>query len=480
MSFQDALCNRVIRTRDMRVPLEFGITVDDFIAHENKVMWQCIESYYGNPASLGCVPSVQILQGKNPAYSLGDDYPGMETLELCVEVRKARITMRANQAGLELAENLGVPGVDPMKALQLMQQHLTGLIALGTTVNTDVSLLQGCDRLIMRMMESEQGVDHTKMHLPWGPLEDVTFGVQEDDYYLFYGRPKSGKTWILASLIASCYLQERRALIYTKEMISDGIWMRVLACIQQLEYDELRRSVFGRLQPLNQADMDRLREFNRYLRTSVEAGNQLILLDGRKAGPGMDTVPWLRSKIERYKPHICFVDGAYLLSDHLKSNSDSQRVMNISRGLRDTVLATRTPIIATSQANRKAAGHKEANLDEIGFSDSFGQDVTFAGRVIMDKNSPTMSVVIGGSREFRLHGIRLNCKPARDFTCIGELSEDDIRKAVENDQGEDEKKDKDKKPKKATKGEKAANDEREAKAKAIEDARLAELANEAK
>ena len=460
MSFQDALCFRVIKHRDeIRVVLEFGITVDDFITHENRTLWQFIEHYYSDPKTPGQVPSVHELgvrtQGK---FSLGDDFEGMTTQALCVEVRRQRLVQRGHQACLEFTENLGVPSSDPMNALSIMQGHLTGLIALGTSVNTDVSMLQGSDRMLVRMMDAEQGIDRSKMRFPWGPLDDETFGVQEDDYILFYGRPKSGKTWVLASLIDACYKQDKRALIYTKEMTADGIWMRTLACILGLEYKELRGAVFGRNKPMNKDDKFRLFELNRYLKSDPRAADSLVVLNGREAGPGRDTVPWLRSKIEKYRPDVVFVDGMYLLSDHLKNASDQQRVMNISRGLRDTILATRTPIIATTQANRKAAGHKEANLDEIGFSDSLGQDVTLAARVIGDKTTPTMSLVIGGSREFTLHGLRLNCKPARDFSFLEVLSEDDIRKATEGDHGEDEKKDK--KPKKATKGDKAADQER--------------------
>jgi hypothetical protein len=114
--------------------------------------------------------------------------------------------------------------------------------------------------------------------------------------------------------------------------------------------------------------------------------------------------------------------------------------MNISRDLRQMVLSTGVPVIATMQANRKAAGHNDANLDEIAYSDALAQDATMAARVINDKVSPTISVVIGGSREFKLHGFRINAVPARDFSYHSELTEKDIEKAKEGDQSEVEKK----------------------------------------
>jgi intein/homing endonuclease len=307
------------------------------------------------------------------------------------------------------------------------------------------------------------------------PCSDVTITRHHNFVVGDFITHNSGKTWVLASLIASAYAQEKRLAIYTKEMTPDGIYMRALACILALDYAELRGAVLGRNKPMNKNDEDRIRELHNFLTIDSCGANAITVLNGREAGPGMDTVPWLRSKIERYKPDVVFVDGLYLLSDHLKHTSDQQRVMNISRGLRETILATNTPIIATTQANRKAAGHKEANLDEIGFSDSLGQDVTLAARVINDKTSPTMSLVIGGSREFALHGIRLNNIPAKDFSFHSILTEEDIQKATENDQGEEEKKEK--KAKKPKKGDKTTNADREAKEKEAEEHHINNLQN---
>jgi hypothetical protein len=144
--------------------------------------------------------------------------------------------------------------------------------------------------------------------------------------------------------------------------------------------------------------------------------------------------------VDQLKPDILFVDGLYLLSDQRKSTSDHTRVMNISRDLRQMVLSTHVPVIATMQANRKAAGHSDANLDEIAYSDALAQDATIAARVIADKASPTISIILAGSREFKLHGFRINAVPATDFSSHSELTEKDIEKAREADAAEAESK----------------------------------------
>jgi hypothetical protein len=148
--------------------------------------------------------------------------------------------------------------------------------------------------------------------------------------------------------------------------------------------------------------------------------------------------------------------------------------MNISRDVRSMVLYRGVPVIASMQANRKAAGHNDANLDEIAYSDALAQDATIAARVINDKASPTISLVIGGSREFKLHGIRINAVPAVDFSFHSILTEKDIEKAKQADAPpEDKKKDKEKV---RTNGKRSPKTD-EDKQSALEDAQLSDARN---
>jgi hypothetical protein len=139
--------------------------------------------------------------------------------------------------------------------------------------------------------------------------------------------------------------------------------------------------------------------------------------------------------MEKHKPDIVFIDGMYLMTDARgpKNQKDNSRVQNISRDLRSTVLSTGVPIIATIQANRKADENEDANLAEIAFSDAIGQDATLAIRVINEKNTPALSLVIGGSREFYLDGFRVHGVPAVNFGYLGPLTTADAMKAVAQD-----------------------------------------------
>jgi hypothetical protein len=460
MSHQLALCYRVIKTHDIAPVLAYGITVDDFIAHEAKALWSSIFQYYTDPHTAGSIPSADFLAVQNRAnFVMGDDYPGTSLDGLCYEVRRQRVNAEINKECVKLSESVMMHNLDPMGPMAEMQGHLARLQALGVTANRDVSALQGARGVRSRLESARRGDDFSKMPFPWEALQAETYGVQPDDYIVFYGRPKSMKTWVLAYLISWAFHHQKRVLLYTKEMTPDNIYLRTMACILSLVYRELRGAVMSKFKPLNPGDEANLDYLIRQMEGDPDTANLITVINGRDVGPGQDTVPWLQSKVELYQPDITFVDGLYLMSDTSSNKKDHERVMNISRGLRNMVLQTERPVIATMQANRKAEGHSQANGSEIAYSDALAQDTTMYARVIADKVSPTVSLVIGGSREFELHGIRIHALPATNFSQHSILTEKDIQKATEADQGEEEKKEKKAKP--AKKGEKPPPDTHE-------------------
>jgi len=212
-------------------------------------------------------------------------------------------------------------------------------------------------------------------------------------------------------------------------MTQDNILQRVIACIAEVNYQSFRS---GNLVPHEESALDAV---GRYIQ-AMRAGDHIICLSGRDAPKGGDSVPWLRSKIEKYKPDMFAIDGLYLMSDVHGAKKDNERVRNISRDLRQMILDTQTPGLVTLQANRAAAKNEDANLDEVAFSDGMSMDCTAMIRVINEKDLPTIQLVVGGSREWDLNGIRINGTPAHDFTFHSLLTSKDIEKAKEHDNGE--------------------------------------------
>jgi replicative DNA helicase len=257
-------------------------------------------------------------------------------------------------------------------------------------------------------------------------MNETHGGFKDDDYIVFYGRPKSKKSWVLTALIAHLFEADKRILVYTKEMSPQNVFDRVIACMAKISYEKLRA---GKLNPVDEENFN----FMIDMVHDSGMGQNIICLSGQDAPTGGDTVQWLTSKVDRYNPDFICVDGLYLMSDVEKAKKDNERVRNISRALRQMVLSRRKPLIATLQANRGAAKHEEANLDELAFSDAIGQDATCIMRVINEKEKNTCQLVMGGAREYQLNGFRINADPAYDFSYYGPLSAKEIIEAEKAD-----------------------------------------------
>lgn len=269
------------------------------------------------------------------------------------------------------------------------------------------------------------------------PCADVT--VQEHHNFVVgdFITHNSMKSFVLTYHIAHAYLQGKKVLVYTKEMTDENMLLRISAFMAEVPYSELRGGILSRE---HRDAYFSLKQFVNEQFLATNGANDLRILCGSSAPGGADTIQWFGSQIEEYKPDVAFIDGLYLMSDTSarKNAALHEKVLNISRAARALQLATKVPLIATMQANRKAAGHSNAEFDEIAYSDALGQDVTCAIRVINEKTGPTIALVLAGAREFKLHGIRIQGEPCLPFHEMHPLTEKDIDQAKNQDVTKDE------------------------------------------
>lgn len=424
------LISRIVRTGQLSHVIDWGINHLDFRTAEARAVWQYIAGYYSTPETRGSILGPNVFRSVFPMFELVDDQ--LMTIDaLCHEVRKARITAEAKDACIKLTDEIDI---DPGLAINVLHGHMQRLLALGVSKDHDVTFTNAMNRITQRYEHIKKNqFAFSKLAWPWDIMNDLTGGIQDEDYIVLFGRPKSMKTWVLNAMLASAFAQEKKAIIYTKEMTPDQIFLRIAACIGKFPYQELRT---GKLSP---EDEYALAQLAAMVAENLNQSN-LICLSGRDAPEGQDTVPWLQSKVEKYKPDAIFIDGMYLLSDvgGNKRTADWLRVTNISRAIRSMVLGTRVPAICTMQATRGAAKHANGNLDEIAYADAVAQDATLALRVINEKQTPTIALVAAGSREFKLHGLRIHGIPATNFDFKEVMTEKDIKRAEEQDVTQDE------------------------------------------
>lgn len=424
------LLSHIIRNGDLERAIEWGIEDADFLTDEGRSMFVHISEIRRNPRSKGAQAGPQVIKLLYPTFQLVDD-ASMTIEAYCQMVRKNRLQQDVRSAALQM--NSAAESSDPLLAAMSASAALKKIIGLGYGMQADITFSKSLGNISARYESMANGMDMSACRYPWAPFNDVTFGIQPDDYIVFYGRPKSMKSWVLAHIIADIYNQGKVPLVYTKEMTADNIFMRIASCIAKLPYQGLRA---GKLTAEEKGRIGYIREI-----ADALAHNKMdmVCLNAKDVPSGGDTVEWLHSKVEKYKPDVVAIDGLYLMSDSKggKGQKDNFRVQNISRAVRQMVLDTNKPVLATMQATRSASAHKNANLDEIAFSDAISQDVTSAIRVINEEG--TITLAMGGSREYSFSGCRIGGVPATNFDWIEELDDKEIGKVKQRDEKVDEK-----------------------------------------
>lgn len=425
------LISRIINRGEIDKVVEWGVQPEDFRTGVANQMFKYLQSYYSMAQSKGSVIGPVAASQVFPNFALCDDQ-FMTTEALCAEVRQNRIALEANERMDKIREEMSI---NPLAACNKLAQLATEMIQLGSGKATDTMFGTAYDRILDRYQMLKSGLDTSIGRYPWSLLQQATMGLQEDDYIVIYGRPKSYKSWMLAYIAMDLFMQDKRIIVYTKEMTAENIFKRIVACLAQIPYQEFRTA---KLDEQNERALYQAHK----LVSHMQAREKIIALSGKDAPEGGDTVPWLKSKIKTYQPDVCIVDGLYLMSDAKRNKDKHAKVASISNDLRQIPLETRVPILATLQANRAAAKHNEANFDELAFSDAIGQDATLVARVINEKDTPSAMLVLAGAREFSLNGFRINAVPAMNFEQYGTCDEDakitskDIEKAKDKDSGD--------------------------------------------
>lgn len=423
------LLSKIVRHDALKQAIEWGLREEDFLTDEGRAIYQHMLVMIRDPRFNGSTPGVNVMATLYPNFDMCDD-PNMSLEAYCTMVREQKLVVELQGAARE-ALTSGANAVE--RVSKLMERLQRNVLSVGYGQRDDVDFSDALRRIIADYDLRESGVDMSIAKWPWEPFNETTGGLQNDDYIVLYGRPKSKKSWVLAAFIASIFLQDKTILLYTKEMTADNILMRVGACVAGLPYQDLRT---GRLTREERKRLGQLQE----VVSEMQSSQRLICLNGKDSN-GSDTIEWLEAKAKKYKPDVIFIDGLYLMNDAKgsKNQKDNFRVQNISRAARQMVLSLGVPLVATLQATRAASAHKQANLDEIAFSDAIGQDVTTAIRVINEEENNQITLVVGGAREYRFSGCRIWGIPATNFNFIENLSQKEIDSIKQKDERGDEK-----------------------------------------
>lgn len=187
-------------------------------------------------------------------------------------------------------------------------------------------------------------------------LDELTGGWKEDDLILVSGRLGEGKSLVSGYFAYNAWKYVQRAkvnapvIIITTEMPELEVSYRL---------DTLEKHFSNRA--LTRGQLANVESYKEYLSELEKKDSSLLILSQEANGGKPFTPTDIRSIIESEKPALLCIDQLYDLSDGTGERDIRKRIVNVSNGIRDINLYTKTPTILVAQAGRDAA--KRAKKD---------------------------------------------------------------------------------------------------------------------
>jgi len=380
------LLSRAIRTRDIAPILEAGLQDDWFFIDENRQVWSFVRQHW---TKYGEVPTAVTVKDNFPTYRLLAVDDSLEyLLDQLIDYRKRQKTIEVVQDAADAIAN-----GDHNAAIEAMGRGVSTITDEGVGQSTDVDLTKdplGRFDEYLNIKTRPNGL--LGIATGFKTIDQATAGLQPGQLITIIAPPKTGKSVLSLQVAVNVHKDGYVPLYQSFEMSNIEQQHRHDAMRAQIAHSRLIR---GALTPEEEA------RYQKVL-TEMSTMHKFYLTDSVSAM----TVTGLKSKIEKLKPDIVFVDGVYLMIDEATGESNTpQALTNITRNLKRLAQKENIPIVITTQVLLWKMKKRQVSADAIGYSSSFFQDSdVILGLQKQDEEDDT-------SRELRIVASR-NCGPA--------------------------------------------------------------------
>lgn len=377
-----------------------------FESPEAREMFRFIESYSSNRNHYGRIPSARIMSKRFPAFTIAKN---VETLpELCNALRRDRMKDDFYEGLTEAVMRLEADE-EPESVLGTVRE-LAGKIAAYSPSVHERELHETAQEFWEWYENQEEKESVIGIPWPWDRLTEATQGIDDEDLYVIYGRPKSMKSFIACETAASAFLNHHsRALVYSCEMKSVRFERRLFAALARIDYSLMKR---GELKTAPE-QRERLRAIVEGMQTGEIRynGSALKVVPMKDCPSGMDPLQHLAISIETWEPTIVFADSFY----RMVPDRRWEKQANLVTGLKTMTQTYGAPIVAVTQGTRlKAKSNQggdttgEEHLEDIAFTDAIGQEADGIIRVRkhgrFKDGARLLKLSIAGSRESEEEG----------------------------------------------------------------------------
>lgn len=343
----------------------------DWLAKDEEELYTYVRDHFKKYSSLPDVSTIYSTFKKLPSSS-----SVIEPSDFYLNQLKERYIVESVMS--EIPGKIKAFKKSPFDSLTDLRVFLNN-IDVAENESTDVRYQDTADKRVERYKERKSSGGISYLSTGITALDDYFYGYNRGDLITIGGRSGLGKTWFI-SYLALCldeFLNEVSTVSFgdimfiTNEMPIEELEDRIDCLRFYLPY---KKFLQGDLHP---------KDFERYERDVQKVISSILFIHNVK------TVDEVYSKINDYKPAICFLDGSYLLERKMKADS-WQKVQYITQGLKSNALQLKIPIVQTTQLT-KGSGKKSLDLstdvqDEFAFGQSYIHDSDVAMSFFQDKN----------------------------------------------------------------------------------------------
>ena len=363
-SVERGFVSKLVETQDFKLLKDQQIQ-PFFLTGENRRVFQYIQDTF---KTTGEVPTPRVLKQKFPNYELeihsvnNEEVVGTDEslLYWCKELRTKAKHNRMADITEEVAEKLD--NGDTEEAYALLKQgvwkiedEIVESSSVDITKNTDDRKEAYLERKRNKgMMGIPTGIPH---------LDYMTKGLVKETLTTVIASTGVGKTWLLVLLGAYAQLNGYKVVVFITEMSTDLMQDRFEAMLFGMMYGDFNYQSFKS----GSLDLDTENAYFEFLEEDLPRLEPLVL----ESATGISSIV---SVIEREKPDLVLIDGAYLMEDEQGAKDDWLRVTHITRDIKKVAKNWHIPIVINSQADQNTSKKTGPALGDIKYSQSIGMD----------------------------------------------------------------------------------------------------------
>lgn len=352
------LISKVLKEQDVSTAIKAGLKPDHFSASWSSI-WAWILDFN---RTHGAVPTERVFNQQYGDMQLED--ASQETFSRLLD----EIFTAYRQRTIMDALSEAMPAINDNNINKAIASLSSGIqkASVEAARLRDIDIIQNWENRLVRYEEMRQQPNALR-GIPTGfhGLDKITHGLRPQQFIVFAGEPKRGKSLFALILANSAHTHGKRPLFVSFEMSIEEQEARYDSLVAKVPYTRILSG------DLSKDDMKKIR-------TSLSLRKHMQPFVFTEDASSLTTVSALASKVQEYSPDVLFVDGVYLMDDEEgEPKGSSQALTNITRALKRLAQRFDIPVVGTTQVlswkvqNRKT---RAVTADAIGYTSSFAQD----------------------------------------------------------------------------------------------------------